>query len=38
MQLRVESRPLEDVAVIVPDIYQDARGFFMETYRADQFR
>jgi len=38
MQLRVDSRPLEDMAVIVPDVYQDARGFFMETYRADQFR
>jgi dTDP-4-dehydrorhamnose 3,5-epimerase len=38
MRLQVESRPLEDMAVIVPDIYQDARGFFMETYRADQFR
>jgi len=38
MQIRVESRPLEDVAVIVPEVYQDARGFFMETYRADQFR
>lgn len=26
------------MAVIVPEVYQDARGFFMETYRADQFR
>jgi dTDP-4-dehydrorhamnose 3,5-epimerase len=38
MRLQVESRPLEDMAVIVPDLYQDPRGFFMETYRADQFR
>lgn len=38
MRIQVESRPLEDMAVIVPDLYQDARGFFMETYRADQFR
>jgi dTDP-4-dehydrorhamnose 3,5-epimerase len=38
MQIRIESRYLGDVAVIVPDVYQDTRGFFMETYRADQFR
>lgn len=38
MRIYVESRPLEDMAVIVPEVYQDARGFFMETYRADQFR
>jgi dTDP-4-dehydrorhamnose 3,5-epimerase len=37
MRIHVESRPLEDMAVIVPEIYQDSRGFFMETYRADQF-
>jgi dTDP-4-dehydrorhamnose 3,5-epimerase len=38
MHIQIESRPLEDVAVIVPEVFQDARGFFMETYRADQFR
>lgn len=38
MRISVESRPLDDVAVIVPEVYQDSRGFFMETYRADQFR
>ncbi|HTS05633.1 MAG TPA: dTDP-4-dehydrorhamnose 3,5-epimerase [Candidatus Eisenbacteria bacterium] len=37
MQLRVESRQLGDVVVLVPEIFQDARGFFMETFRADQF-
>lgn len=37
MRIQVESRPLVDMAVIVPDIFQDARGFFAETYRADQF-
>lgn len=38
MQIKVESRQLRDVAVIVPDIFQDARGFFMETFREDQFK
>jgi len=28
---------LEDVVVLVPDIFQDSRGFFSETFRADQF-
>ena len=38
MRIYVESRPLDGMAVIVPEVFQDARGFFMETYRADQFR
>ena len=37
MQINIESWHLGDVAVIVPDIFQDDRGFFMETFRADQF-
>jgi dTDP-4-dehydrorhamnose 3,5-epimerase len=37
MDIRIESRHLEDVVVLVPDIFQDSRGFFMETFRADQF-
>ncbi len=37
MEIKVESRHLEDVVVIVPDIFQDNRGFFMETFRRDQF-
>ena len=38
MPLRIESRHLNDIAVIVSDVFEDERGFFMETYRADQFR
>jgi dTDP-4-dehydrorhamnose 3,5-epimerase len=37
MSFVIESRPLEDLAVIVPTPYRDDRGFFMEVYRADQF-
>ncbi len=37
MSFVIESRHLEDVAVIVPDAHRDERGFFMETYRADHF-
>jgi dTDP-4-dehydrorhamnose 3,5-epimerase len=38
MQIKIESRLLGDVIVIVPEIFQDARGFFTETFRADQFK
>lgn len=37
MEIKLESRSLRDVAVLVPDIFQDSRGFFMETFREDQF-
>jgi dTDP-4-dehydrorhamnose 3,5-epimerase len=38
MEFRIESRHLTDVAVIVPEVFQDDRGFFMEAYREDQFK
>jgi dTDP-4-dehydrorhamnose 3,5-epimerase len=38
MQIRVETRILNDVVVVVPEIFQDGRGFFTETFRADQFK
>jgi dTDP-4-dehydrorhamnose 3,5-epimerase len=38
MEIRLESRSLRDVAVLVPEIFQDSRGFFMETFREDKFR
>ena len=38
MGFMVESRHLEDIVVIVPKAHYDDRGFFMEVYRADQFR
>ena len=37
MSFVIEARYLEDVEVIVPQAYRDDRGFFMETFRADQF-
>jgi dTDP-4-dehydrorhamnose 3,5-epimerase-like enzyme len=38
MGMRVESRQLGDVVVLVPSVFRDERGFFCETFRADQFR
>ena len=38
MPLTVESRHLNDIVVIAPQVFGDARGFFMEIFRADQFK
>jgi len=38
MQIRIESRELDDIVVITPEAFQDSRGFFMETFREDQFQ
>lgn len=38
MEIKLESRHLGNVLVLVPEIVQDSRGFFMETFREDQFK
>ena len=38
MEFKIESRLSEDVVVVVPEVFQDSRGFFMETFREDQFK
>jgi dTDP-4-dehydrorhamnose 3,5-epimerase len=38
MQMKIESKHLGDIAVLRPEVFEDERGFFMETYRDDQFR
>lgn len=38
MAIRIETRLLTDIVVVVPDIFEDSRGFFMETFREDQFK
>jgi|SRR2546425_1965644 len=38
MQIKVESRHLGDVVVLVAEVFEDSRGFFMETFREDQFK
>ena len=38
MAFEVESRHLEEVMVLAGNAYEDHRGYFMETYREDQFR
>lgn len=38
MEIGIESTELEDVLVLLPEVFQDSRGFFMETFREDQFK
>ena len=38
MAFQVEARHLGEVVVLAGKAYEDARGYFMETYREDQFR
>jgi dTDP-4-dehydrorhamnose 3,5-epimerase len=38
VKITIESRHLSDIVVLVPEIFQDSRGFFMETFREDEFK
>lgn len=38
MSIKVENRALGEVVVLVPQAFHDERGFFLESFRADQFR
>src|SRR5215831_11623396 len=38
MKIGVESRVLNGLMVLVPEIFEDGRGFFLESFRADQFQ
>ena len=38
MELQIESKPLNGVCVLAPQVFQDERGFFMEVFKADQFK
>src|SRR5262249_44550659 len=37
VKISVEGTPIKDVLIVVPELFQDSRGFFQEAYRADQF-
>ncbi len=37
MAIRISERHLQDVLVLETQVFEDARGFFMEVFRADQF-
>lgn len=38
MQMKIESEHLNGLVVLAPEVFEDERGFFMETFRADQFK
>ncbi len=38
MAFRIEEEYLNGIKVIVPDVFKDERGFFMESFRADHFK
>lgn len=38
MQISIESRHLGELVVLVPHVFEDSRGFFMETFRVDKFK
>jgi dTDP-4-dehydrorhamnose 3,5-epimerase len=38
MQVEIESEHLNGIVVVVPEVYEDQRGFFMEVFREDQFK
>ncbi len=33
--MKIESTTIHDVLVLIPDLFEDERGFFMETYRVE---
>lgn len=38
MEFKIESEHLNGITVIVPQVFEDSRGFFSETFRVDKFR
>ena len=37
MQIITEETAIKDVKIVIPEYFSDDRGFFMETFRKDQF-
>jgi dTDP-4-dehydrorhamnose 3,5-epimerase len=37
MEFKVEYTHIRDLLVVIPDVFKDDRGFFIETYRKDKF-
>ena len=38
MRISIERTEIEDLIVVTPEVFQDARGFFLEVFRADQYK
>jgi dTDP-4-dehydrorhamnose 3,5-epimerase len=37
MQLKIENTTIDAVKIVIPEVFEDDRGFFTEIYRKDQF-
>jgi dTDP-4-dehydrorhamnose 3,5-epimerase len=37
MEFKVEKTSIRDLLIITPEVFQDERGFFIESYRKDKF-
>jgi dTDP-4-dehydrorhamnose 3,5-epimerase len=37
MNIKVESKHLNGIVVVIPEVFEDDRGFFAEVFRKDQF-
>jgi dTDP-4-dehydrorhamnose 3,5-epimerase len=37
MKIKIENTSIPDVKIVIPEVFEDERGFFMEVYREDQF-
>ncbi len=38
MRIEIESEHLNGLVVLSPEVFEDERGFFLESFRADQFK
>lgn len=38
MPIKKQSTDIPGVEIVIPEVFEDARGFFMEVYRVDQFK
>ncbi|MGD0857565.1 MAG: dTDP-4-dehydrorhamnose 3,5-epimerase family protein, partial [Dehalococcoidia bacterium] len=38
MELTTKRTSIDDVVIVIPEIFRDERGFFTEVYRQDQFK
>lgn len=38
MNIKIESEHLNGIIVLVPEVFADDRGFFLEVFRSDQFK
>ncbi len=38
MQIKVENTSLDEVKIVIPEVFEDERGFFAEIFREDQFK